>query len=333
MVQFNVGRVRNWEYVVGLTALAYVGAMVAVATASDSWAVIDTIISIDLVMLAGLLALSLLNYACRALRWHIYSRHVGLRVPLAHSAAYYVSGFVMTTTPGKIGELLRLWLLQRRHGYSYYRSMPLVLGDRLADVNAMLLLMISTWFAFPDYIWGAIVAVVIVGLLTTAFTFPRPTMRLVGAAFLLAGRHRPRLFAKMRRTLRLTSRLLSWPLQWRALSITMIGWVAECLALYWLMIAFGIEGSVSHAVFIFTFAMMAGALSMLPGGLGSVEAVMIILLMSMDAEFEVALAITSIVRFTTLWFAVVLGAMTLPVVMRSITQWRANRAVELRASP
>jgi uncharacterized protein (TIRG00374 family) len=65
-------------------------------------------------------------------------------------------------------------------------------------------------------------------------------------------------------------------------------------------------------VFIFAFAMMVGAISVLPGGLGSTEATMIGLLVTQHVGFDVAVVATAVVRVTTLWFAVSLGLLALP---------------------
>jgi uncharacterized membrane protein YbhN (UPF0104 family) len=64
--------------------------------------------------------------------------------------------------------------------------------------------------------------------------------------------------------------------------------------------------------------MLAGAASMLPGGVGGVEAVMIALLIGLDSSFETAVVATAIIRFTTLWFAVGLGFLVLPFVLNLV---------------
>ena len=55
---------------------------------------------------------------------------------------------------------------------------------------------------------------------------------------------------------------------------------------------------------------------MLPGGLGSAEAVMLGLLTAADIPLPTALAATAIIRVTTLWFAVGIGFVVLPVALR-----------------
>ena len=58
------------------------------------------------------------------------------------------------STPGKVGEALRLWLLERCHGYRYERTAPLLIGDRLGDAVAITLLCLRGLSAFGA-IYGA----------------------------------------------------------------------------------------------------------------------------------------------------------------------------------
>ena len=60
-------------------------------------------------------------------------------------------------------------------------------------------------------------------------------------------------------------------------------------------------------VFIFFFATLAGAASMIPSGLGSQEATMIGLLMLNGVGSAQAIAATVILRIATLWFGVAVG--------------------------
>jgi len=61
------------------------------------------------------------------------------------------------------------------------------------------------------------------------------------------------------------------------------------------------------AVGIYAVAVLVGALSFLPGGLGSTEAVMTTLLVAHGTSFGDAVFVTLACRIVTLWLAVVLG--------------------------
>ena len=62
---------------------------------------------------------------------------------------------------------------------------------------------------------------------------------------------------------------------------------------------------------VYALAMLAGALSFLPGGLGGAEAVMVAALTLKGVDQPSAVAATIIIRLATLWFAVALGLLAL----------------------
>ena len=62
------------------------------------------------------LALALLNYFLRFVRWTYYLNVVEINIPLAPSALVFLSGLAMSITPGKMGEVLKCYLLRDRTG-------------------------------------------------------------------------------------------------------------------------------------------------------------------------------------------------------------------------
>lgn len=224
----------------------------------------------------------------------------------------------MTTTPGKLGEALRLWFLERCHNCEYARIGPLFVGDRLSDMNAMLVLILLGLVAFSDYIWLSGIAAGLVLLLTFLFLKPELLLRFIAASYHFSGKRWKRLFANLRRTIRLTATLFSTKTFGSTLLIATFGWLAECGALYILLAELGAEVSFLHAIFIFSFSMVVGALSMLPGGLGGVEATMIALMMAIGIDMEIAVVATAVIRLTTLWFAVAIGFILLPFAMKKV---------------
>lgn len=265
-------------------------------------------------LIGGMLALSLVNYGLRAWRWHLFGRTLGVEVPFGRTVLYYAAGFALTTTPGKLGELLRLWLLERGHGYPYQRTTPLFIGDRVGDANAILLLCLAGLGAFGSHVWATAAALLLVGSGTLVLLKPRLMARPLLLMYALVGRW-PRLFAGVRTSMRHTARFFTPRLYLAALLLGTAGWLAECLAFHALLEALGAAVTFQQAVFVFAFSMLVGAASMLPGGLGSTEAVMVGLLAAVGVEIHTAVAAAVVIRATTLWFAVGLGLAALPVAL------------------
>lgn len=153
---------------------------------------------------------------------------------------------------------------------------------------------------------------------------------MIDAAYDRIGRW-PRLFAGLRHMARQTARLFDPPLLALALAVGVLGWFAECLALFWLVETLGGSITLRAAVFVFAFSMMVGAVSMLPGGLGGTEVTMFALLTAAGVAPDIALAATAVIRATTLWFAVALGGLTLPFALRAARAATLPGAAGIRA--
>ena len=93
-------------------ALFYVG----FAAYSGFHKVMDALAHFAWATAAGALALAALNYLLRFLKWELYLRRLGVRIPLRDSFGIFLSGFSLTVTPGKVGEVLKSYLLREAHG-------------------------------------------------------------------------------------------------------------------------------------------------------------------------------------------------------------------------
>ena len=97
------------------------------------------------------------------------------------------------------------------------------------------------------------------------------------------------------------------------------GWAAEGLAFHLLLGFMGADIGLARSVAIFTFATLAGGLTGAPGGVGGAEAAMVALLALDGVPLETALPATALIRLTTLWFALAIGLLALPLAERKPT--------------
>ncbi|PVV24483.1 MAG: hypothetical protein B6D78_01445, partial [gamma proteobacterium symbiont of Ctena orbiculata] len=96
--------------------------------------------------------------------------------------------------------------------------------------------------------------------------------------------------------------------------LALIAWGAEGIAFYVILQSLDIDTTIKLAVGIYSVSILAGALSLIPGGLGGAEAVMILLLKLVGADTPTAVAATLICRLATLWFAVIIGGIVIAAV-------------------
>ena len=89
--------------------------------------------------------------------------------------------------------------------------------------------------------------------------------------------------------------------------IATVAWSCEAYAFSWLAHQLGGTASVFMYMSIFALAMVAGALTFMPGGIGGAEAVMILMLKATGMGDAEAITGTLLCRLATLWLAVGLG--------------------------
>src|SRR5260221_13537628 len=105
---FIVARLRRLEYLVVLLAVLFVvGAGLLSLFGGDA---LQRLASIPAGTLLAMLALSLVNYGCRGVRWLFYLRRLGLAVVPGRNPFFSAAGFSLTTTPCKHVEAARPWL-------------------------------------------------------------------------------------------------------------------------------------------------------------------------------------------------------------------------------
>jgi glycosyltransferase 2 family protein len=298
----------------------------AVVILSDASALKRALEDFNWWLLPLVLALSLGNYALRFVKWQYYLRLLGVTsLPRRDSLLIFVAGFTMAMTPGKVGELLKAYLVRVRTGTPLARTAPIIAAERVTDGCAMLGLAIvglTTYrHGWPVLLASALLAAGAVALVQRESLMLRLIDRLAQTRL---GRGR----GEALHTLYVSTRILLRPRPFVfATALGMLSWFGECLALCLVLVGLGLPFSIGlllASTFVFSVAAWIGALSLLPGGLGAAEASVagLLLLTVNDPLMNAALAgaATLIIRFATLWFGVLLGVLALS----RVTRWTSS---------
>jgi uncharacterized protein (TIRG00374 family) len=273
------------------------------------------------------LAMTFGNYCLRFLKWEFYLALLGIRgVPKSDSFLTFLSGFVLTVTPGKVGEVFKSLVLFETHDVPMPKTAPIVVAERLTDLVGVVALVLVGSVGFPGGLpWAAAgaVAVAMVLAVVASRSIPDAIVRWMdgrGGAF---GRLAPRLHTAWE-----SLRLLVTP---RALVVptllSVASWALEGMSLYVLLSGFRASVAPTFALFCYATSQLAGALIPVPGGLGVTEGSLeqqLVRLGGVDAAAATSAMI--LVRFATLWFAVALGFVALALLRRRYPRLLAEPA-------
>lgn len=271
----------------------------------------QAILRLEMKGLGIVLSLSLINYILRFLRWQWYLSALEDNViSIWQSLRYYLVGFAFTTTPGKAGEMVRSIFL-KQHGISYPQSISMFFVERFSDLLATLILGAFILWHFKNYQLWIVLPVIFAFMLITFIH--HYTIFMLPLQHLLARRpSSAHVVEHLFEVLSHCKTLLHYRFLYGGLLLGLIAWGAEGIGFYYILQSIEIQsGSIMMAIGIYAMSLIIGALSFLPGGLGGTEAAMLVMLSTLGASSQEALAATLICRLTTLWFAMLLGAVSM----------------------
>ncbi|NHJ15221.1 MAG: UPF0104 family protein [Candidatus Thorarchaeota archaeon] len=283
-------------------------------------------------VLPVMMGLSFMNYILRYFKWQYFLRRIDVHLSHADSFSIFLAGFTLTTSPGKIGEAVKGYFIKELDGTPIAKTVPVVVSERVTDLLAMVILAMV----------GFLLGLSGVDQLTTVLFLGG--LVIVGAIFLSQPMFYNIFLRKMisfgplkrfQDSIDLVEDTMVKTLkpQPMALStaISIPGWFMECIELWLILSLLTGAGLPSFApasltllmvsTFIHSTASVIGALSFLPGGLGTYEvtcAILVALLLGLPdtTASVVAGAATIIIRLMTLWFSVLVGFIALGIVTR-----------------
>ncbi|MBI1390103.1 MAG: flippase-like domain-containing protein [bacterium] len=291
---------------IAIAAALYLGASVWVG-----WErILDAFSRFHWIYLPLCLSLAFGNYLIRFTKWHYYLSILEIPVSRLVSFQIFLSGMVMSATPGKFGEVFKSYLVKSVNGDPISKTAPIVLAERLTDFIAFLLMALLGVTLLPNgaLVFGGSVAVVAAILVLVSWRSFIERLIVWIETFPKIGHHAEKLLIAYESAYKL---IAPKPLLWATL-ISLGSWFLECLAFYFVMRGFGNPVPLFSATFIYAFATILGALLMTPGGIGPTEgAIGGLLILLLEVPRGVALSATFLIRVCTLWFAVAVGLVTL----------------------
>jgi uncharacterized membrane protein YbhN (UPF0104 family) len=306
-------------------ALIYIAILIWTDKRNDVFGQLPRLVGV----LPLVMACSLLGYVVRYARWRwLLLRGGPAAFPQVRGFVAYLTGFALTASPGKVGELLRIRYFQRL-GVSADRVIACFVFERLMDLIVLLALALPLAQQAPGFRFG--VAFVGLGLATVALATVLPRLRY----YPIQGLRHLNLRAPARwvRTFGLGLggiRSLARPLTFLgAFAFGAVYWGLQSLGLIVMLRSLGTGPELLQALPIMPTATLIGAASLLPGGVGTTEAATVAILHLFAVPTAAAVLAAIGVRLGSIWFAMLLGiaaCLALERVQASANSLQATRA-------
>lgn len=253
-----------------------------------------------------LFGLSLVSYLIRFLRWNFLLATQAPLPPLKEHLLIYFAGFSLTMTPAKAGEAIRSAYLKNL-GVPYSASLSTLVSERFLDLAATAFFVLCGAFLFPK---AEMLACAALPLLILLFFLLRSHIDTFAKILLKKESSFQEAFKEQ----------LSPKNFLIGLSLGMLAWFLEGLSLFIILKMLGEEIPLIQAVFSHAFALLVGALTFLPGGVGGTEGALLEALTFFRSSLGNAATATILIRLFTLWFSIILGFGCLPILKKPAIQ-------------
>ena len=311
-------RLRDWKTLAGFALSGAIIVFFVVTAHLDPAAIWANIRSADVRYLLLALAVYFGAFVIRGLRWRLLLLQVdlgaGVRLPslVGLIEMIYLSWFVNCIVPAKLGDAYRAYLLKKETGADLGGTLGTVVGERMADVLALVVLLAASGLSIIGQAAGQssqLRLVLVIGLCLGAVI-----LAVVGALRLAYGRISMRLSERWRATitgfvesmLRTFRRDIQLPLY----GLTALIWACEALRIWLVLRSFHIDG-LAPGVIIFT-ALAGSLLSTIPftpAGLGAVEGASVAILAAFGVATGLAGAVSIMDRLINYWSNIPVGAL------------------------
>lgn len=262
-------------------------------------------------------ALAFGNYVLRFFKWEFYLSRLDIRgINKTDSFLTFLSGFVLTVTPGKVGEVFKSLVLFETHKVPMTKTAPIVVAERATDVLGIVVLIAFGSIGFEGGLMWAGIGAGLVLVLLVVVANRKLSLWLIGIVGRLPGA-----LGRMAPKLEAAYESLATMLKPQNLFVPTLlsvgAWMLECLALWVILGGFGETTSIPLCTFFYATSTLVGAIVPVPGGLGVTESSLMAQMTQLgNVEKGTAGAAMILVRLATLWFAVLVGFIALTVMKR-----------------
>ncbi len=278
---------------------------------SDLTFVYEKIINFDLKFLPLILITIFISWLILFVRWNILTKKHGIHIKTKENLLVFLSGFALAISPVKSGELIKSIILKNNFNVDRSKTVPIILLERFYDILGTFAVAIIG-ITFLGFGLGIVLFLVLAFLIFIfSAVYSKRTFKII--LWLLA---RVKFLNKYLTNLEQSHEIIrksSTPqIICGCTSLTILFRIVEAIGISFVFLAIGVNLiDFFQLASIYSASIILGSISMSPGGLGVTEGSFASLLTLQGFELQATLVLAIIIRFFTLWFAVIIGLISL----------------------
>tara|TARA_Y100001968_G_C19434214_1_gene758727 strand:+ start:770 stop:1747 length:978 start_codon:yes stop_codon:yes gene_type:complete len=256
--------------------------------------------------------LIIIGLSVRFYRWKFIVKQLNLNIPLLGEIKSWLSSQAFLATPGGSGLAIRAILIKEKYGVPIKTLITPLIIERLSDLIAILLLMTLSFHFTPlsisNFIKTNLTANILIIIVLSLLTYV--TLKSNRFLYKLFKKLFPKKFTESQYSAYLSKLLKNIYSKKLLISslIGMVAWALEGIGLTIILKSYKIDNfNALWGIFTHSAGNLIGAISFLPGGLGTAEASMISILTFFKISLPLASASVLMIRLMTLWLASSIG--------------------------
>ena len=267
--------------------------------------------NIDIFYIPLILGFHFLAMGIRSIRQKVFFDSVNIKLSTKQNIKLYFAGMSLMVTPGGSGELIKNRILKEKFGHSYTKTIPVLLAEKyhnMLSVIPILFFFLLFKESYEILIITSIIAVILfcIFLIVKNQKLCLNTMSKIPRKWIL--KEIPDNASSFYDSLLI---LFKGKTLFSGLSIGIIAWLADAVAVYFCFLAFDLNFDFIYTTLTNFAPMVVGTILFIPGGLGVTELGMTGLLLQSGIMISTASALVLFIRFMITWSSVIVGILAL----------------------
>ena len=267
--------------------------------------------SIDIFYIPLILFFHFLAMGIRSIRQKVFFDSLNIKLSTKQNIKLYFAGMSLMVTPGGSGELIKNRILKEKFGHSYTKTIPVLLAEKyhnMLSVIPILFFFLLFKESYEILTITSIIAVILfcIFLIVKNQKLCLNTMSKIPRKWIL--KEIPDNTSSFYDSLLI---LFKGKTVFSGLSIGIIAWLADAVAVYFCFLAFDLNFDFIYTTLTNFAPMVVATISFIPGGLGVTELGMTGLLLQSGVMISTASALVLFIRFMITWSTVIAGIIAL----------------------
>ena len=281
---------------------------------SDFNKVYDSIQNFQISSIPLILLIIFSSWVVLFFRWTILLKKHKLFIPLKINLLVFFAAFTLAISPAKSGEIIKTILLKNKCQIPITKSIPIIFLERFYDMIGTAAVA-AIGITFLGLSFGMVLIPIVIAIVGIFYLFYSKKGFSIALKILNYIKPLKKFSENAEESHKIIRNSSDIKTVCSCSGLTILFRLIEAVGIIFILAALGIDFiNFLNLLSRYSISVIIGAMSMSPGGLGVTEGSFAGLLTLEGIDLKTTLAIAVIVRFFTLWFAVLVGFISLKII-------------------